>query len=206
VKATITLCITALQALQCTYAAQTVVFSALNAASAAEAKASKTFIPNIATVAGIQVGFSSMDELERQLGKGKVSIGGHPNGARLWRVKGTPWVIDADAFDYSERGAVVDSFGIGIDPTPAADLPYARRDKNDLAWLGKISLGMDEASLLQILKQSSAPTKIADGWQIKARGYSPLTSIPLNPFQEWTVQFRIKDKFLVHFLLDARSL
>jgi hypothetical protein len=45
-----------------------------------------------------------MEELERQLGEGEVVTGGHPNGARLWRVKGTSWEIYVDAFEYSERG------------------------------------------------------------------------------------------------------
>jgi len=165
-----------------------------------------TSIPKIADIAGIRVGYSSMDELEAQLGKGKVKVGGHSNGARCWRVKGTSWVIYADAFDYSERGAVVDRFGISVDPKPGRGVPYARLAKSDLAWLGKISLGMDEDRLLEILTQNSCvATKVNDGWLVTARGWSPLTSVPLNPFQEWEARFGIKGKLLIGIWLDARD-
>jgi hypothetical protein len=146
-----------------------------------------------------------MEELEGQLGGGKVVVGGHPNGARVWRVKGTSWVIYADAFEYSPRGAVVDSFDIDVEPNPGLGVPYARMSKKDLAWLGKISVGMDEGKLLKSLKEKSCKvTKVADGWQVKAKGCSPLTSVP-NPFQEWTVHLRIKEKSLIGMELDARQ-
>jgi hypothetical protein len=175
-------------------------------ANAAENNGQRTLIPKIADIAGIKVGYSSMEELEGQLGKGKIAIGGHPNGARVWRVKGTPWVIYADAFEYSQRGAVVDSFDINVDPKPGLDVPYARLNKNDFAWLGKISVGMDEGKLLDILKEKScATTKVADGWQVKAKGSSPLTSNPISPFQEWTAKFIIKERSLIGMQLAARQ-
>jgi hypothetical protein len=120
------------------------------AANATENKGPKTSIPKIASVAGIKVGYSSMEELERQLGEGKVATGGHPNGARLWRVKGTSWGIYVDAFEYSERGAVVDSFDIYVAPRQRLDVPYARVRKNHFAWLGKIWVGINEDKLLEI--------------------------------------------------------
>jgi len=172
-------------------------------ANAAEAKIPKTSIPKIAKIAGIRVGYSSMEELETRLGKGEVAVGGHPNGARLWRVKATSWVIYADAFEYSERGAVVDGLSIQADPKPGRRLPYARLTKNDFVWLGKVSLGMDEGKLLEIMKQNSCtPTKVADGWRVRAKGCSPFTSWP-SYFKEWTVQFGIKEKSLVRMYFSA---
>jgi len=111
---------------------------------AAENTEPKTSIPKIANIAGIKVGYSSMQELEKNLGKGKVTIGGHPNGARLWRVKGTSWVIFADAFCYSERGSVVDHLDITVDPGWSGhDLPHARLTPKALAWAGGVSLGIN---------------------------------------------------------------
>jgi hypothetical protein len=172
---------------------------------AAENKGPKTSIPKIANIAGIKVGYSSMQELEKQLGKGKVTVGGHPNGARLWRVKGTSWVIYADAFCYSERGAVVHSLDITVDPGwSGQDLPYTRLTRNGLAWDGRISLGIDEANLLKLLKQNSwTPVKLADGWLVEAQGHSPLTSDPLYPFNQWAVRFTMKGNSLVGISLDA---
>jgi hypothetical protein len=175
-------------------------------ANAAENNGQRTLIPKIADIVGIKVGYSSMQELEGRLGKGKIAVGGHPNGARVWRVKGTSWVIYADAFEYSQRGAVLDRFDINVAPKPGPDVPYARLNKNDFAWLGKISVGMDEDKLLEVLKEKSCEaTKVADGWQVKAKGRSALTSDTLYPFQEWTVQLRIKDKSLIGMELAARQ-
>jgi hypothetical protein len=145
-----------------------------------------------------------MEELEKRLGKGEVGVGGHPNGARLWRVKGTSWVVYADAFEYSKRGIVVDSFSITMDPNPGPGVPYTRLAGRNLAWLGSILPGMDEDKLLQILKQNTLlATKVAEGWLITANGYSPLTSVPIAPFQEWTVWLSIKNKSLVGMQFSA---
>jgi hypothetical protein len=110
--------------------------------SEGEDKGPSTVIPESANIAGIKVGYSSMDELEGQLGKGKVTTGGHSNGARLWRVKGTSWVIYAYAFEYSKRGAVVDRFDITVDPKPGRHVPYARWTRKELVWAGGISLAL----------------------------------------------------------------
>jgi hypothetical protein len=190
----------------CVGAVVLLLTAAANPLSAAESKKPKTSIPKIANIAGIKVGYSSMEELEARLGKGKVMVGGHPNGARLWRVKGTSWVIHADAFDYSERGVVLDSFDITVDPKLDRGVPYARLAKNDIAWVGKISLGMDEEKLLKLVKSNSwRATQDADGWLVEAKGYSPLTSVPIWPFQEWTARFEIKEKSLTGMWLDARQ-
>ena len=189
----------------------------VNPAEAGQSKKPRTSIPRIANIAGIKVGYSSMAELERRLDQGRVTIGGHPNGARVWRVKGTSWVIYADAFEYSERGAVVDRFAINAhgnpgdylpditaDPSPGQPVPYARLTQNALAWAGGISLGIDEDTLLKLLKRKSwTPVKLADGWRIEARGLSPLTSNPLCPYQRWWATFTMKENSLVAISFDA---
>lgn len=182
-----------------------------------EIKGPRTTIPKIANIAGIEVGYSSMAELERQLGRGRVTIGGHSNGARLWRVKGTSWVIFADAFEYSERGSVVDRFEITadgkpgdylpdvtVDPSPLQRVPNARLTRYKLALAGGISLGIDEDKLLKLLKQKSwTPVKLADGWRVEAQGHSPLTSNPLYPYHQWSATFTMRGNSLVKIQLDV---
>ena len=181
------------------------LIGAATPAAEADNNGPKTFIPKIANIAGFKVGYSSMEELEGQLGKGKVTVGGHPNGARLWRVKATSWVVQADAFEYSERGAVVDRLTITVDPHAGQDLPYARLSSNELAYAGGISLDLDEDHLLELLKQNSwTPTKVADGWLVEAHGHSPLTS-SIYPFNRWEVTFTMKGKSLVGITLAARE-
>jgi hypothetical protein len=178
--------------------------AAIASSNAADNKVPKTSIPKIANIAGIQIGYSSMDELEGHLGKGQVAVGGHPNGARLWRVKGTAWVIYADAFCYSDRGAVVDEFDIKVDANPGDQVPAARLSRDQLAWAGGISLGMDEEHLLKVLRQNSwTPVKVDGGWRVEAQGHSPLTSDPLDPFNHWEVRFTMKGKVLTGISLDA---
>ena len=186
-------------------------------AEAGQSKGPRAFIPQIANTAGIKVGYSSMAELERKLGKGRVTIGGHPNGARLWRVKGTSWVIYADAFEYSRRGAVVDRFeitgdrksgdylpDITVDPAPGQQVPFGRLTGHELAWAGGISLGIGEDKLLKLLKQKSwTPVKLAAGWRVEAQGHSALTSNPLYPYHKWSATFTMKGNSLVGISLDA---
>jgi hypothetical protein len=83
--------------------------------------------------------------------------------------------------------------------------------QNRLPWVaaiasfGEISLRMDEDGLLEILKQNAcAATKFAAGWQVQAKGYSPLTSDTFYPLQEWTVRFSIKKRTLVGTQLETR--
>lgn len=191
-----------MEKLRNTFLVMLIAFAAITAHTA-ELKEPKTSIPQIAEIAGIQVGSSSMEELEARFGKGKGVTGGHPNGARLWRVKGTSWMIHADAFDYSTKGAVVDAFSITGYDKSQKEVPYARFAKNKLAYLGGITLGMGEDELLRIAKRNSLTAiKAPDGWLIKATGYSPLTSIP-SALEEWTAQFVIKKKSITGILLGA---
>src|SRR4029077_19148844 len=61
----------------------------------------KTSIPEIARIGKAQIGYSTQADLAALWGEGKTIIGGHPNSGRLWRVKGTCWLLDTDGFEYS---------------------------------------------------------------------------------------------------------
>ncbi|PWU18775.1 MAG: hypothetical protein C5B50_08230 [Verrucomicrobia bacterium] len=93
---------------------------------------------------------------------------------------------------------------ITVDPSPGQRVPYARLTQHALAWAGGISLGIDEDTLLKLLKQKSwTPVKIADGWRIEAQGLSPLTSNPLYPYQQWCATFTMKENSLVGISFDV---
>src|SRR5438552_480685 len=64
-------------------------------------------IPQASHFAGFEVGKSTMEEIERRLGKGKECDGGHPRCGRVWRIAGTRWLFYADASAAGE-GAHVD--------------------------------------------------------------------------------------------------
>ncbi len=70
-----------------------------------------TYIPPIARIVGVRVGYDSMEDLDRNLGSGVMMMGGHPHGARDWTLL-PHGSIDADGFDYSKRGRVIDDLGV----------------------------------------------------------------------------------------------
>src|ERR1043165_9145057 len=116
------------------------------------AQVNRLSIPDISPIYRIKVVYTTMPELEKFLGPGKTIIGGHPNGARLWRVKGTSWTVYADAFEWSKRGMVVDSFSIYEDVAPEPDIPFARISPKRLRWLHEIHPGTKQEQLKQALK------------------------------------------------------
>ena len=163
----------------------------------------ETSVPAIASVAGIQVGCTTREELEVQWGTGKSTTGGHAGGARLWRVDGRPWVIWADAFEYSDHGIVVDSLDIRVDAKAANDIPYARLGTNAISWLGEILPGMTEEKVVGFCQtRLLSPTKTKTGVQLAAKGAFVVNE--RVTFHQWTAGFEFKDGLLVGIKLDAR--
>ena len=173
-------------------------------AADAKNKSPKTSIPEIARIGKVQIGYSTQEDLARKWGEGKTVIGGHPNSGRVWRIKGSPWRISTDGFDYSERGLVVDQFSVGACSDLPRDVPYAKLSKRDFVWLGGISLGMSKKKVMQILKRNSLPvTPTKQGCEINARGHSPLTSI-ITPFRNWKATLTFTNDLLISLNLDVR--
>jgi hypothetical protein len=174
-------------------------------ATSAQNKAPTISIPEIAKIGKVQIGYSTQEELARKWGNGKTIIGGHPNSGRVWRIAGTDWRLQTDGFEYSERGLVVDEISLFSDSGPAGDIPAARLSKKDFFWLGEISLGMSKTELLTVLKQRSlSNTLTADGFEIHAEGFSPLTSVN-TPFRKWTATLTFSHDILVRLDLSAQT-
>lgn len=161
-------------------------------------------IPAIAEIAKIKVGFSTQQDLASQWGEGKPVTGGHPNSGRLWRVKGTPWVLRTDGFEYSKRGLVMDSLEISEDQKPGNGIPYARLNASDLAWLGEISLGTPQGKVMEVLKRKGLPfTQTASGCETAATGLHTLEN--KIQFRAWKVRFDFKRGLLSHLAIDAAA-
>ncbi len=180
--------------------------------SAADSRQPKTSIPKIAGIAKVQIGYSTQADLAARWGEGKVVTGGHPNSGRLWRVKGTTWVLQTDGFDYTQRGLVVDSFALYEDPKlffqpeMLADVPETRLTKKDFVWFGEILPGMSQDKVMQILKRKSLPVALTpNGCETEAKGFCALTSLPLYPFQSWRAGFIFTNGILSRLTIDADS-
>jgi hypothetical protein len=64
--------------------------------------------------------YDTMERLERRLGPGRPTIGGHPNGARLWRDRQRGWTIYADGFEYVNNGLLLEGIRLTEGPGPKA--------------------------------------------------------------------------------------
>lgn len=160
-------------------------------------------IPIIAGVAKIQIGSSTQDDLKAQWGEGKTIVGGHPNSGRLWRMKGTRWLLHTDAFEYSKGGLVVDRLEIREDDGTEKDVPYARLSAKDFAWLDKISLGATRDKVTEVLKTKGLPVTPTDtGCETRATGFQAL-AVPEH-FGIWSVRFDFKNGLLSRLTIDAR--
>ena len=104
-------------------------------AGAAENAPPGTSIPSIAGIAKIKIGYSTQQEIDAQWGEGKTIIGGHPNSGRLWRVKGTPWVIHTE-LRKGERYFRIDgvpAFVLGRNPVGVNPAAFAEHFQNAAA-------------------------------------------------------------------------
>ena len=170
-------------------------------------------IPPIASLAKIQIGFSSEDDLEKTWGNGLTTVGSHPNSGEEWRVPGTHWLIFIDGFYYSKRGLVVDTLSISEVPDISADpdaaeswrhAPDARLGKQAFAWMGDITLGMPRDKVMEALKKHSLTFTQADGGiEVQARGFSPVTSERGSDFREWVVKLKFEHDQLSELIMNA---
>lgn len=139
-------------------------------------ESSAVVIPAIAQLAGVRVGFDSVERLEHLFGPGYAFTGGHPNGAREWRSRQTGWYINADGFDYNKRGErVLDTVSIGITGIiggKTAPSVFAPRQR--LLFLGGITLGMTREQVRSALENRLPPPRVnGDSWVWEAKGFSP---------------------------------
>ena len=163
----------------------------------------KTSIPKIARIGKVRIGYSTQEALAKQWGEGKTITGGHPNSGRIWRVKGTRWILSTDGFEYSERGLVMDNLSFCENPKLPGDVPFARLSKNDFCWLGEISPGMTKDEVMQILKRKSLPILTTqEGCEIRAQGFYALSSIN-SPLRKWRATLRFANGSLSALHLDA---
>ena len=135
------------------------------------------------------------------MGEGLSVTGGHPNSGRVWRVRGTPWVVRTDGFEYSNRGLVVDTFEI-CEGTPAVrDAPCAKLDPEQFAWLGLVTPGLTRSQLLEILKRERLPALQTErGFEVYADGFHRQKGLD---FKVWTAAFEFDPDKLRRLTINA---
>ena len=119
-------------------------------------------IPPIAKLCGIQVGYDTMERLEAVLGPGLPMLGGHPLGARRWRVPALGISIWADGFYYDEDGRVADQLWIWRPASPDdLDIPIAHLLPAQARFMGAVTLGMTRRQVLAALCSRLPPPRIS---------------------------------------------
>ncbi len=167
-----------------------------------------TVIPPIAAVGGIRIGHSTTDEAERRFGPGLETIGGHPNSGRLWRVKDTAWTMQTDAFEWSDRGLVLDEFSLA---TAASDVVLARGQadgypetllaKREFCFLGNIRLGDSREAVLHKAAWLPPTTVTATNLAWQATGHYRAKT---TTFRNWSAVLEFRDNKLAEISIAAR--
>ena len=185
---------------------------------AADRIGSPTVIPAMARVGKVQVGVSTMEELERRFGKGRKFTGGHPRGGREWRSEQTGWYMYADGFEYQDAKAkerMVESFEISVHRqevgVPDDDDFKIRRTsvkKRQLTILGGITPGMARATVIALLAGSgvqTTETKNVITW--KEKGHAHLQDATQNhgelTYTTWKGTLTFRQNYLEDIYIEC---
>ncbi len=108
--------------------------------------------PEFVRVLKMEMGKDTENKLERKIGKGFVTVGGHSNSGRLWHYPNGLRLL-ADGFDYGRDGSPV------LDTIVFLDWKGRLGDTKELEkygfgiW-GKLKRGMTQTECLQLLPKS----------------------------------------------------
>jgi hypothetical protein len=169
-----------------------------------------TIIPAIAKIGPITVGWTTMEECERLMGKGAESLGGHAHGARTWRLRNTKRVVYADGFDLGPGGLVLNMLmiekGNSAPEGPGVPEPYVPFSKKPQDWFkfaGKVTIGMDKARVLKLLK-SAVPKPMINGDNLvwHQTGYAKRHTSDERPYTDWTTTLEFQKNKLIGIRLE----
>jgi hypothetical protein len=165
-------------------------------------------VPATGHIGTIQVGVTTMEQLERWFGKGRAFTGGHPHGAREWVLQKAGWYIYADGFDYSRAGRVLDRFEISTtrmevgafdDTLPKISRASLARAK--LAFVAGVAPGMARSQVLALLNQAGIkPTAKGNVVSWEEKGHAPNLS---GSFSTWTAKLTFRRDKLEEIVVDC---
>jgi hypothetical protein len=161
-------------------------------------------VPSIARIINIEVGKSSMESLEEEIGKGSVTIGGHSHGGREWELTPSGWDLYADGFYYNDDGKrIIDTIQIDLQ-SPGRNVPIAKIGKERASLLGVISVGMRREEVVKILKGKIPSFKIAKNvisWTEK--GKVTFNSTNHYTISEWKATLTFSGDCLQEIFIEA---
>jgi hypothetical protein len=168
-----------------------------------------TSIPAFAELCGVQVGYDTIQTMERQIGRGLPTIGGHPRGGRAWQVRGARCSIYADAFHWTDRphsdqGKVLDQLSLGVN-SDAGELPVAHLPRKQTRFMGVVALGMTKSEVLRLLRGKLPPPIDANGELVwEATGFVRVSRLNHDTNTKWRATLRFEGDRLAE--IEIRSL
>jgi hypothetical protein len=169
-------------------------------------------VPAIARIAGAWVGRDTVERLEHRLGPGLHYTGQHPHGGRSWVSPSTHLWIDADGFDYNDRGRILNTIDLSLDDGQSAD-PHvpripARVRSRSLAFMGMVLPGMSRAQVLRLLRNRLPPPKAeasALTWEMRgwATIHPPRPDMRGTEYRVWDAQLRFRKDTLTDICVSC---
>ena len=179
----------------------------VNASEHLRSAAPKTKVPEIAQFMGVRVGYDTIQRLERVLGPGLPMTGGHPHGARLWRVKGTNLQVYADGFNsFHRKGRVIDQIGLeqttGIHRSEDHEIPAISLSRRLMFLGGRITLGMTRPQVLKAIKGVLPwPFRSGDTWYWERKGHVFVQASETK--KKWVAQLTFKKGKVAEIRVEA---
>lgn len=166
----------------------------------------KTVIPKIAHILGIRVGYNGREVLEGHWGRGKYTVGDHPNSNEHWRVLLPKSVVETFGVASNRDSVIIEVMTWTLSPTRYDKAyPAIPRLPHHSGWMGKINLGMTMQQVERLThKVLPSPSKKGEVWTWKARGYvRPSNPNGQAPFTKWTAQLTFSNKRLIDLELSC---
>jgi hypothetical protein len=178
-------------------------------------------VPEFAHIAGMYVGYSTMNWMERYYGPGHPYTGGHPQSGREWRSRETDWFLNADGKNYSDgknapRGRTVD-FIVVTAQESSSDSPSISLTPAQCEFMGCVRPGITRAEVMTILKDKLPPPAIeydnvneGDAGKARhvtlrweARGYVRLNENAQATKTNWVALLKFVNERLVSILISS---
>jgi hypothetical protein len=146
-------------------------------------------IPEIARILNVDVGRSTMPDLEKILGEGASCMGGHPYYGRAWYLSRQKLYIYADGFDYDKNGKlIINTIELGThmqdldidfcNQQPKPVIPHVSISNRKIGWVGKVIPGQSSSIVSKHIKGLPKPVKNGDTlrWTMKGK-YSTIVGV-----------------------------
>lgn len=154
-------------------------------------------VPAVGHILAIHVAADKIDRLEKLFGRGRVCLGSRGESGRMWKEKGSGWLIYADSLDAGPQGQIVNYVVMG-DPAcvvfPIETDPGKGKDKPKpppTVSIRSRSMSLDGAILPAMTRTEVGRAIAAKRWPSKLEGEA--TVIRMGGLSRISKQVKVTD-------------